>query len=175
MRLMLKEALQRLDDAEVLHQSIGFTSRTDSVHLLKLLGFELLLKLVYEVALNKKSNHGHDYKKIFEHLPQSLQSKLLTLASQRIGPSALTENSSSILKEWSANFIALRYPYERYESLTEEQYTELGEQWIAKGASLNDATFRFYPEELFGMLHALRLVAEKMASQSFCRSDFENL
>ena len=163
---MHREALQRLEDAEVLDRAYRVDTRSDSAHLLQLLGLELLLKLVYEITLQRKSTHHHAYEQIFEALPDHLQNKILKLVGERVGPSALSTNVAAVLKEWGKNFIALRYPYERYESFTEEQYAALGEQWIAKGAPIDEATFRYYPEELFGMLHALRLIAEEIANQS---------
>ncbi len=117
------------------------------------------------MGLQEKSRHHHAYEKIFQALPAHLQSRLLKLAGERIGPSRLSRDAASVLKEWGRNFIDLRYPYERYESLTEEQYAALGKEWAAKGAPADVATFRYYPEELFAMLHALRLVAEEMANQ----------
>ena len=57
--------------------------------------------------------------------------------------------------------MALRYPYERYENLTEEQHLSLGDQWVAKGAPLEEATFRYHQRELRGFIEALRLVAEE--------------
>jgi len=173
LRLMHREALQRLEDAEALCRASRVDTRSNSVHLLQLLGLELLIKLVHEVVLQKKSDHRHAYEKIFEALPDHLQSRLLKLASERIGPSGLSKNAESIFKEWGENFIALRYPYERYESLTEEEYVALGEEWVAKGGPIDEATFRYHPEELFGMLHALRLVAEEMANQSFQPTAFD--
>lgn len=167
LRLMHREALQRLTDAEVLHGASAIDAPSDSVHFLRLLGLELLLKLVHEVVLQEKSRHRHAYEEIFQALPTHLQSRLLKLAGERIGPSTLSTDAISVLKEWGKNFVDLRYPYERYESLTEEQYTALGKQWVESGAPIEDATFRYHPEELFGMLYALRLVAEEMANQSF--------
>ncbi len=166
-RIMHREALQRLTDAEVLYRASAIDAPSDSVHLLQLLGLELLLKLVHEVVLQEKSKHRHAYEKIFQALPTHLQSRLLKLAGERIGPSILSRDAISVLKEWGRNFIALRYPYERYDSLTEEQYAALGKQWLDAGAPIEDATFRYHPDELFGMLYALRLVAEEMANQSF--------
>lgn len=130
---MHREALQRLTDAEVLHRASAIDAPSDSVHLLQLLGLELLLKLVHQVVLQEKSKHRHAYEQIFQALPAQLQSRLLKLAGDRIGPSALSRNAISVLKEWGKNFIDLRYPYERYESLTEDQYAALGKQWVEKG------------------------------------------
>lgn len=166
LRLMHQEALQRLKDAEILSQAVSLGERTDSAYLLKLLGLELLLKIVYESTLSKPGR-GHEYEKLFGELPQNLQARLLALAGERAGPSALAANHELVLKEWGQNFVALRYPWERYATLSEEEYSTIGEAWVSKGAPLEEATFRYYPEEMVGFLSALCLVAAEAANPSF--------
>jgi hypothetical protein len=167
LRLMHQEALQRLRDAEMLSEAIGVGEQSDSPYLLRLLGLELLLKAVFESVLRKPAHvHRHNYEALFNELPTDLQAKLLTLAGERIGPSALNANHASVLREWGQNFIALRYPWERYASLSEEEYSRVGGEWAAKGAELEDATFRYHPEELFGFLAALQVVAAELAHES---------
>ena len=171
LRLMHREGLERLNDAEVLAGASAIRNSSNSAHLLSLLGLELLLKLVYEVSLDSRA-HGHKYDEIFLALPPPMQETVLKNARARIGPSALDTDADVriVLREWSENFVALRYPYERYEGMTEAQYQRLGAEWIAKDSPLKEATFRYYPEELFGMLHALRAVANDMANTSFKRT-----
>lgn len=143
--------------------------RGDSAHLLSLLGLELLLKLVHEVSTGKKTFHGHKYDLIFRDLPVETQTEILERAGNRIGTSALNNAAADILKEWGENFISLRYPYEKYEGFTEEEYQKLGDDWIAAGAPVDKAYFRYFPEELFGMVDALKKMAEEMANNSFQR------
>ena len=166
LRLMYQEALQRLKDAETLSQAISLGESADSAYLLKLLGLEILLKIVYEFTLCKPGRR-HEYEKLFGELPQNLQTRLLALAGERVGLSALAENHELVLKEWGKNFVALRYPWERYATLSEEQYSTISEAWVSKGAPLEEATFRYHPEELVGMLSALCLVAAEAAEPSF--------
>jgi len=166
LRLMHQEALKRLKDAETLSQAMPLGESTDSTYLLQLLGLELLLKIVFESALGRLGR-GHEYEKLFDELPQNLQTRLLALAGERVGPSALAENHGLVLKEWGQNFIALRYPWERYAMLSEEQYSTLGDEWVIKGAPLEEATFRYHPEELVGFLAALRVVAAEAANPTF--------
>jgi len=161
--LMHREALRRLEDAKLL------AGRGDSAHLLSLLGFELLLKLVHEVTVGKKTSHGHKYHLIFRDLPAETQKEILERAGNRIGPSALNNTGADIFKEWGDNFISLRYPYEKYEGLTEEEYLRLGDKWIKAGAPIEGAQFRFFPEELFGIVEGLKQMAEEMANNSFQR------
>jgi hypothetical protein len=162
LRLMHQEALRRLQDAETLSQAMVLGERSDSAYLLQLLGLELLLKIVFEAALSKPGR-GHEYEKLFGELPQDLQAKLLSLAGERVGPSALAVDHEPVIKEWGQNFIALRYPWERYATLNEEQYSAVGEAWVSKGAPLEEAMFRYHPEELVGFIAALRIVAAEAA------------
>ncbi|GBG15805.1 uncharacterized protein NMK_3417 [Novimethylophilus kurashikiensis] len=163
LRLMYQEALQRLKDAETLSQVIPLGERTDSAYILQLLGLELLLKIVFETALSKPGV-GHKYEKLFGELPQSLQTRLLASANKRVQHSELAINHERVLEEWGKNFVDLRYPWERYATLSEEQYSSLGEEWVSKGAPLEEATFRYHPEELFSFIEALRIVAAEVAN-----------
>ena len=163
LRLMRQEALQRLEDARVL-ATASTSAFSNSAHLLSLLGFELLLKLVYELAVGSRAQ-GHKYQALFAGLPSAVQQSLLNTASERIGPSSLSTVPEKVLSDWSDNFVKLRYPYEKYEGMTEVEYQRLGEEWVARDGPLEDATFRYHPEELFGMLHALRTFAEDMANK----------
>lgn len=161
--LMHREALRRLDDGEAL------SGRGDSAHLLCLLGFELLLKLVHEVTLGKETLHGHKYDLIFCDLPAEIQEEILVNSRARIGHSSLSTNPLDVLKEWGQNFIALRYPYEKYKGLTEEEYLSMGQRWLEADAPLEGAQFRYYPEELFAMLEVLKKMSNDMAKNSFRR------
>ena len=88
LRLMYEEAMKRLRDAQTLSDAMPFHEISDSPYLLKLLGLELLLKIVYEHEVGQTMS-GHAYDELFEKLPQDLQAKLLSLAGERIGPSSV--------------------------------------------------------------------------------------
>jgi len=166
LRLIHKEALRRLRDADTLTEALSLSESTDSPYLLRLLGLELLLKFVHESVLLTPAR-GHDYEKLFNRLPADLQSRLLSLAGERVGPSALASNHNLVLQEWGQNFIALRYPWERYEGMSEDDFSRVSAEWVANGAPLDDATFRYHPEELVGLLAALRVVASELADNTF--------
>lgn len=168
LRLMLREASQRLEDADLLSNA-STTYKSDSAYLLRLLGLELLLKCIHELTLGEPPKRtglgkGHSYAAIFMALPDEAQSRILQIAGERIGPSELSNNAVRVLEEWGKNFSALRYPYEKYELLSEQQYREQGERWMRAGAPLDEAVFRYYPEELFGFIHALRTFVADAAS-----------
>lgn len=163
LRLMHQEALQLLRDADTLSHAMPLGERSNSPYLLRLLGLELLLKFVHESVV-RIPDCTHKYEKLFCNLPPELKTRLLSLATERVGPSALDQNHESILQQWGQNFIALRYPWERYKALSEEQYLNLGEEWLSKGAPLEEATFRYHPEEMVGFLAALQHVADEMVN-----------
>lgn len=169
LRLMHREAVRRLSDAKILVDADPLGSRRgDSAHLLKLLGLELLLKFLYEVEHSRQADGlGHNYKKIFLDLRSETQARLMSLCGERIGPSAFNTESASILAEWGRNFVDLRYPFERYKGLSEEQYAAASARWLQKDANLGSAKFRFYPEELTGLLFALQTLANECALRIF--------
>ncbi len=158
LRLMYREAIERFDDVQAL-RTIRLSS--NGSHLFELLAFELLLKFVHNTAVPESGlARGHRYHEIFAALPQELQVDLLRVAGERIGPSDLRDHVP-VLADWSHNFVALRYPYEKYLNDTAEAYLKRGDEWHAAGSQLETADFRFHPEELLGMLHALRGEAER--------------
>lgn len=155
-KLMLQESEARRTAAELL-RAAGDDS--DSAYLLELLAFELLLKVVVEQSTKSKVC-GHHYNELFALLSQQEQSNILRLAGERIGPSALATNHDSVLTDLGGNFVKLRYPHEKYGHLTEQEYARVGPDWIAAGAKLEDAGFRYHPEELLGLICAFRQVAQ---------------
>ncbi|SOZ49321.1 conserved hypothetical protein [Cupriavidus taiwanensis] len=164
--LMRREAERRLADADRLDVSDPLGDASDSAHLLRLLGVELLLKYVHEAVLGhapklKHPLNGHSYEAIFAELPDAMQTRLLQVVGECVGPSGLAHDAVGIFSEWGRNFIGLRYPHEKYE-VTEDEYRELGEDWVAIGAPLGLATFRYHPKELTGFVHALRTIADEL-------------
>lgn len=163
-KLMHKSAMVRLIDAQILtHADPLGIERGDSADLLRLIAFEIFLKLLHEVALGKKSGERrHRFRKMFDALPADMQSRIISVAGQR-GPSALSSNLYGVLDDWTANYEKLRYPYEHYEGMTEAQYLEMGQDWVERGAPLEQATLRYHPEELSHMLYALQTMANAEA------------
>jgi len=155
-RLMLREAERRLGDAKRLAGAAPHDPFSDSAHLLSLLGFELLLKLVVELSVKTSAPKHHNYCKIFAALPQRVRAEVEQRARARVGPSAFESSTDAILKDWETNFTDLRYPYERYSDMTEAEYQKRGENWVAGGGKSSDADFRFHPEALFGFVESLR-------------------
>lgn len=130
--------------------------RSDSEYLLSLLAFELLLKCLLRMNGISPGRHGHHYLPLFEQLPRNVQSEVVDKAILRIGPlNELKERHAHVLKTWGVNFIRLRYPHEDYEDVTEGEYSEMGDEWVARGSPEDSAVHVYFPNELFGMVEAL--------------------
>ena len=154
-KLMLRESNKRLNSAELLRAS---GDDSDSAYLLQLIGFELLLKAVVERSTGS-TVYGHIYKDLFTQLSPQEQGDVLRIAGERIGPSALNSDHLGVLADLGSNFVKLRYPHEKYGHMTEQEYAQVGDAWIAAGAGTADADYRYHPEELRGLTFALQQVA----------------
>ena len=153
-KLMLQESAKRFHGSEILSSS---GDDSDSAYLLKLVGFELLLKVVVEQSTQRRA-HGHDYEKLFGLLPPELQTNILRIAGKRIGPSQLSVDHNEVLADLGSNFVKLRYPYDKYSHMTQQEYSSVGAAWIEAGANNEDADYRYHPEELFGLVFAFKQV-----------------
>ena len=96
---------------------------------------------------------------MFFELPAALRDEIAELARTRVGPEAFAISLDGILEDWSTNFVALRYPYERYSEMSDDEYAQRSRDWAARGGPLADADFRYHPEALFAMVEALNHVA----------------
>ena len=152
---MLRESNKRFNSAELLRAS---GDDSDSAYLLRLIGFELLLKLVVERS-TRSIVHGHIYRDLFNQLSPQEQADILRVAGERIGPSALSNDHLFVLTDLGSNFVKLRYPYEKYGHMTQQEYAQVGANWVAAGANTADADYRYHPEELLGLTFALQQVA----------------
>ena len=157
-KLMYKEAVGRLNDANILSKNIG--RETDSNYLLELLAFELLLKAV-ALIYSGKYNENHNYKQLFESLPSSVREKILKRSFHWSQKKIEKKELQSLLVLYKNNFVKLRYPFEAYSNMNEGEYIEYGNLWVELGAPAEEAEFQYYPEELYGLSKALQEVAEE--------------
>jgi len=150
--LMLSEARKRLTDASILSSNLESTS--DAAYLLQLLAFELLLKATVRIHTGSvPRNHG--YPELFASLPQEIRTRVVTVAASRLATQGDLSDLDGLLGTWGQNFVQLRYPFERYEGMTEDEYIAHGERWFERGALDAEADFTYYPEELAAVTHAL--------------------
>jgi len=152
-RLMSREAEDRVADAEFLESSA--TSTSDSAYQLRLLAFELLLKATVRIH-DGVSGRSHRYPELFQSLPRDVSSGLVEVARDRMTTSADYSDMDGVLQTLAQNFVELRYPYEKYEGVTQEAYWDRGIQWIESGAPVERADFAYHPEELSGLVFALQ-------------------
>ena len=150
---MLREAEKRLADAAVLEQSLA--SQSDSAALLKILGFEVLLKCAVLLHGNKPSR-SHNYVALWNQLPQPVRDNLLDLACDRMPGIADLSDPEALLRNYRFIFERARYYYELYESYSLEEQRQLGEFWLELGAPEHEAEVQYRPHELDCLIHALR-------------------
>ncbi|MEZ5660577.1 MAG: hypothetical protein R3E83_19325 [Burkholderiaceae bacterium] len=172
---MLGEAEKRIVAAKVLSEAKGLDSLAggeqdtgDSAHLLDLLALELLLKLLFSMDENRPPDRNHNYADLFDALSDATRQEVRRIAGQRIGPSSISTDSglAKALKLWGNNFVSLRYPYERYSTMTEKQYTLHGEDWVKRGAPSAEADFEYRVLELKSIVRALVEVARRRLTES---------
>ena len=154
-KLIANEAAKRLADGEILSSTVAGAS-SDSAYLLELLAFELLLKATLQVNAIKPVP-SHSYSKLFTSLPCEVQERVRDVARSRVGPEVDFSGLHGLLDTWGRNFVNLRYPYEKYRGLTEDEYRARGDAWLQKGGNENAADFVYYPEQLYALTHALRI------------------
>lgn len=149
---MATEASKRLHDASILSSTAGLHS--DSAYLLELLAFELLLKATVRIY-GHKPPRNHSYCQLFDNLPPEVRDRVRQVSAARMSTAANYSDVHLLLETWSKNFVDLRYPYERYKGMTEDEYHARGKEWLARGAPEAEAEFRYNPSELHGMIFAL--------------------
>jgi hypothetical protein len=157
---MFDESKRLFGDAERLAQAAPADHTSNSSHLLSLLGFEVLLKLAFELTNRRRAPQSHNYRALLSGIPLPTREEIEERARIRVGPAAFEVPLDAILDDWATNFVALRYPYERYSDMSEDEYKRRGPDWVARGAKLEEAEFRFHPEALFGMVESLKAVVE---------------
>ena len=167
-KLMYKEAIYRLNDAEILSKNIN--RQSDSNYLLQLLGFELLLKAAALVHTGR-FNENHKYEQLFESLPDNIRDQLMARATHWSQKTLTKPDLQKLLVLYRNNFVRLRYPYEAYKKMNESEYVEYGKLWVELGAPVEEAEFQYYPEELHGLVKALQEEVEKyLANNAFNRT-----
>ena len=157
-KLMHKEAVGRLNDADILSKNIG--RETDSNYLLGLLAFELLLKSVALIHTGKYSEN-HNYQQLYEALPSSIRDKILNRSFHWSQKRINKRELQNLLVLYKNNFVKLRYPFEAYKNMNEGEYIEYGNLWVELGAPVSEAEFQYFPEELYGLSKTLLEVVEE--------------
>jgi hypothetical protein len=167
-KLMHKEAVGRVNDANILSKNID--RETDSNYLLELLAFELLLKAVALIHTGKY-NENHNYQQLFESLPGPMREKILNRSFHWSQKRIEKRELQNLLVLYKNNFIKLRYPFEAYKNMNEGEYIEYGNLWVELGAPVDEAEFQYYPEELYGLSKALQEEVEEFLANKQRNTD----
>ncbi len=149
---MLRDAQDRLNDADILAQSLCAAS--DSASLLRILALEVLLKAAQLAALGRYKR-SHNYSALWTALPATAKASVLDVANQRYPGYADLSDLDALLEDWEYAFTKGRYYFELYENYTQEQQCELGELWVSLGAPEHEAEVRFHPFELQALTEGL--------------------
>lgn len=138
---MFHEAQDRLHDADVLARSLD--TRSDSQAIIRILGFEILLKCVL-VLCGQEPKASHNYRKLWLGLPGHVRKKVMAVASERMPGYADLTNLEQKLDWWQFVFERARYHYELYEDYTYKEQSELGELWVSLGTPNHEAVVQYF-------------------------------
>ena len=165
---MYCEALDRLNDADLLSQSLR--KQSDSDALLRILAFEVLLKCAIHLTGQEPARH-HVYTKLWCALPGSVQKEVLDVASNRMPGHSDLSRLDELLKWYQYIFEKARYHYELYRAYSADEYRELAHLWEELGAPTHEAVVQYYPSELRCLIDGLRSFIEKRLSNPALNTD----
>jgi hypothetical protein len=154
---MYIEAIRRINDADVLAESMR--SQSDSQSIIRILGFEILLKCAIHLSGQKPSN-SHNYVKLWAALPGKTQKEILEVANDRMPGGADLSDLNKLFKWYRVVFENARYFYEFYEDYTLEEQKEIGEFWVDIGAPNEEADIQYFPNELVCLIDGLKSYIE---------------
>ncbi|MEC4686053.1 MAG: hypothetical protein VST71_10030 [Nitrospirota bacterium] len=156
LKQIYEEAVKRYLDGEFLSSKRS----SDSGYLLKLLGFELLLKAALYIDKGKE-DYSHNYYAVYCTLSRDVKKNLVSEAQQISQIFDIKDKIKNILTWYSDNFVRLRYPFNSYKCLTEPEYKEYSKLYSELGCPEGEAEFEYYPEELRGLFMALEVYVKK--------------
>lgn len=160
---MYSQAKARIHDADILAQALD--SQSDSGSIIRILGFEVLLKCAALLSLGEIPRVGHSYFELWEKLPAEASSEIMVVALAHMPGHADLSQMKTLLDAYAFVFKKARYYYELYEGCTKEEVREAGERWIANGAKIEDAAVAYYPNELSCLIEGLsRFIAARLGA-----------
>ncbi|RLW59979.1 MAG: hypothetical protein B6D75_08270 [gamma proteobacterium symbiont of Stewartia floridana] len=157
---MYSEAKSRTNDADILSESIR--AESDSASLLRILGFEILLKAAI-FTCNLKPKNTHKYYKLWLALPGYAQKQILQKAKERMPGHTDFSDIEKLLNWYQYIFENARYFYELYEGYSLEEQHEIGEFWQEIGAPIEEADVQYFPNELECLIYGVSTYIENKA------------
>lgn len=149
-RMRTEAAIRMADSADL---SSRAARQSDSAYLLELLAFEILLKALYRIHVGDPGSN-HKYDELYENIPVTVRGQV-EAAARHARPTGAYVELTDLLKCLGRNFVALRYPYEKYFEMSEAEYLARGDEWIARGALSEEADYVYYSVELNGLTQGL--------------------
>lgn len=160
---MYSQAKARIHDADILSHALDKQSDSDAI--MRILGFEVLLKCASLLSLGEIPRVGHNYFTLWEKLPADASNEIMQVALARMPGHADLSKMKTLLDAYEFVFKKARYYYELYEGCTKEEVREDGERWIANGAKIEDAKVAYYPNELTCLIEGLsRFIAARLGA-----------
>ena len=157
---MVAEAEARIADAAIVGESLR--RQSNSRALLEILALEVLLKAA-QLQSTGSISRSHRYVDIWAALPPAVRERVAHEARSRFPGHANLANIEKLLCVFEWLFTKARYGYELYEHLTQDELHELGEEWAARGAPIDEADVQYFPMELGALLHGLLQFAHSAA------------
>lgn len=151
-RRMYNEAMERVEDADILAQSLR--SDSNSAQIIRVLSLEVLLKAAI-VLSGQTPNQHHDYAKHWLALPGYAQKAVLKEAMDRMPGHTDFSDLPKLLKCYEHVFVKARYGYEALANYSDSECSELGEFWLSLGAPSDEALVQYYPLELICLVEGL--------------------
>lgn len=168
---MYRDAIDRLNDADLLSQS--FKTQSDSDALLRILAFEVLLKCAIHLTGQEPAHH-HTYTRLWRALPTSAQKEVLDVASNRMPGHSDLSRLDELLKWYQFIFEKARYHYELYRHYSSDEYRELARLWDELGAPTHEAVVQYHPAELRCLIDGLRSFIERRLSNPGVHTDAQD-
>ena len=153
---MYNEAIARIHDADILSSSNQSTS--DSSSILRVLGFEILLKCAIKLCGQSYKSH-HEYSKLWKALPGHASKEILSFAKLQSPGHTDFSNLERVLDAYKN--VILNASGKSFK----EQH-DAGLEWEIKGFPINDADVRYYPEELYCLIEALKAYIKPKISKN---------
>lgn len=167
-RRMFDEARARINDANILAGSPNTAS--DSSAVLRILGFEILLKCAIRLS-GQSPKPSHVYAKLWLALPGNAQKEILKTAKERSPGHTDFSDLKKLLVHFQFVFEKARYHYELYEGWTPAEMEEFGKLWEELGSPIEEAVVQYHPEELFCLIEGLTVYIEPRLSNNSFKSD----
>lgn len=161
-RRMFNEASERIHDADILSESMREAS--DSSALIRVLGFEILLKCAL-TACRQSFKRSHKYADLWGGLPEDIQEQILAKARSRMSGHSDLSDVAGLLRAYQYVWEKGRYFYEHYQGWRQDDVEAFGNLWIELGASEEEAEIAYFPNELRCLIFGLQAFIENWLSR----------